>query len=235
MKRQISKVFLVTGMAVSLGWPATLSAESPIRTFVDSEGRIVFANSLPANSPIVMAATPKTAAPGSIHSLIESAAHTHGVDPALVAAVIRVESGFDPWARSPKGAMGLMQLIPATGWRFGVRDFFDPRQNIEGGVRYLKFLLEMFDGNVDLALASYNAGENLVKRLGRIPAIPETRDYVRKIRAIYKKGTAPVLTAQEREFAPEQVSGSTESNTGVIFRAVDERGVVGFSNIAPPN
>ena len=83
-----------------------------------------------------------------------------------------------------------MQLIPATGHRFGVQDFFDPQQNIEGGVRYLKFLLEKFNGNVELALAGYNAGENLVERLGRVPAITETPNYVRKISAMYLKPVA---------------------------------------------
>jgi soluble lytic murein transglycosylase-like protein len=83
-----------------------------------------------------------------------------------------------------------MQLIPETGRRFGVRDFFDPAQNIEGGVRYLKFLSDKFGAaNLDLQLAAYNAGENLVERLGRVPAIRETRDYVRKIRNIYKPGS----------------------------------------------
>src|SRR4030095_3375070 len=99
---------------------------------------------------------------------------------------------YNRWAVSNKGALGLMQLIPSTGRRYGVRDFFDPQQNIDGGVRYLKFLLEKFNGDLDLSLAAYNAGENLVERLGRIPAIPETTDYVRKVRAIYKKKAAPV-------------------------------------------
>jgi soluble lytic murein transglycosylase-like protein len=83
-----------------------------------------------------------------------------------------------------------MQLIPATGRRFGVQDFFDPAQNIEGGVRYLKFLSDKFGDNLDLQLAAYNAGENLVERLGRVPQIQETVEYVRKIKRLYKPDVA---------------------------------------------
>ena len=123
------------------------------------------------------------AMPEHIQALVNSISRTHGVDPRLVAAVMKVESNYNRLARSSKGALGLMQLIPATGQRFGVRDFFDPAQNIEGGVRYLKFLSDKFGAhNLDLQLAAYNAGENLVERLGRVPRIQETVDYVRKIK-----------------------------------------------------
>jgi soluble lytic murein transglycosylase-like protein len=247
MKRQFLRA---AGMVMLWNFPTVVHAQNSIQSFVNSDGKVVFANAPEPNAAIKTAApdpkapeesapakpAPEAATPGSIPSLIQSISSAHGVDPALVAAVVKVESDYDPWARSPKGALGLMQLIPPTGWRFGVRDFFDPQQNIEGGVRYLKFLLEMFEGNVDLSLAAYNAGENAVKRAGhRVPAIPETRDYVRRIRAIYKKSTSPVLAAQEDEFVPEAVSAGTSANTSVIFRTVDERGVVHFSNIAPPN
>ena len=126
-----------------------------------------------------------------------------------------------------------MQLIPGTGARFGVTDFFDPRQNIEGGVRYMKFLLEKFNGNLDLSLAAYNAGENLVERLGRIPAIPETRNYVQKVRGHYRKTSVPLIA----DAAPVTNVASPavmKPETQQIFRSVDERGVVHYSNIAPP-
>ena len=127
--------------------------------------------------------------PEYIQSLVDSISRTHDVDPALVAAVMKVESNYNRWARSSKGALGLMQLIPATGQRFGVQDFFDPAQNIEGGVRYLKFLSDKFGAhNLDLLIAAYNAGENAVERVGRVPQIRETIDYVRKVRSIYKPG-----------------------------------------------
>lgn len=120
-------------------------------------------------------------------------ASKYDVDPELVKAVIAVESGYDPNAVSPKGAQGLMQLIPATAERFGVSDPFDPEQNIEGGVKYLKFLYEMFDGNLIFVLAGYNAGENLVARIKAIPPFEETQGYVRKVIAIKEQKEEPVL------------------------------------------
>jgi soluble lytic murein transglycosylase-like protein len=235
MKRQIRKLLLIGGLAVMINWPLAVRAESPIHAVVDSKGKIVFTNGLETHKPVVAEPVEDPAAANTIPGMIRAVSARHGVDADLVAAVVKVESNFDHRARSPKGALGLMQLIPETGARFGVRNFFDPRENLDGGVRYLKSLLEMFDGNVDLSLAAYNAGENLVKRVGRIPAIPETRDYVRKIRSIYKKSVAPVLEGQEDEFKVESVSESVPADTGVIFRKVDDRGVVSISNIAPPN
>jgi soluble lytic murein transglycosylase-like protein len=117
--------------------------------------------------------------------LIRSEASRQGVDPHLVSAVIRVESAYRPRARSPKGAKGLMQLMPATIKQYGVKDPFDPKANIEAGVRHLKSLLERFD--LSLALAAYNAGEGAVQRFRGIPPYRETRDYVRKILALVQR------------------------------------------------
>jgi soluble lytic murein transglycosylase-like protein len=201
-------------------------ATDKIQALVQPTGRVVFTNSSDNSESAAPTEMPRQTygplrgVPASLSSLVHVISNNHGVDPALVAAVMRTESGFNRWAVSPKGAKGLMQLIPATGYRFGVQDFFDPQQNIEGGVRYLKFLLNKFEGNLDLSLAAYNAGENLVERLGRIPSIPETVNYVRKIRAIYEPG--------KTEQSPEQ------EDKPQIFRAVDRRGVVHFSNIEPP-
>jgi soluble lytic murein transglycosylase-like protein len=122
------------------------------------------------------------------NQMISEAGERHGVDPELIRLVIDQESGFKASARSPKNARGLMQLIPETAQRFGIKNPWDPRQNIEGGTRYLKWLLERFDGDVKLALAGYNAGENAVKRFGnKIPPYKETREYVKKITAAYGK------------------------------------------------
>lgn len=119
--------------------------------------------------------------------IINDAARANGVDPKLVHAVIRAESGYNANATSNKGAMGLMQLIPATAQRYGVNDSYDPRQNIEGGTRYLRDLLKMFNGNMELALAGYNAGENAVVRAGnRIPPYAETQAYVPKVLHFYR-------------------------------------------------
>ena len=119
--------------------------------------------------------------------LIETAARNHGVETALVHAVITAESGYNPMAVSRAGAQGLMQLMPDTARRFGVQNSFDPAQNISGGVKYLRELLTMFNGNKELAVAAYNAGENAVIRAGnRIPPYAETTHYVPKVLGLYK-------------------------------------------------
>jgi hypothetical protein len=116
-----------------------------------------------------------------IAAWVEQIAPEYGLDPVLVLAVIQAESNFNPLARSPKNAQGLMQLIPATAQRFGVRDVWDPQENLRGGMAYLRWLLDHFEGDLDLALAGYNAGEGAVQRHGGIPPYPETRAYVRQV------------------------------------------------------
>ncbi len=119
--------------------------------------------------------------------IITTAAKAYGVDASLIHAVISAESAYNPYAMSRTGAMGLMQLMPDTARRYGVQNMMDPAENIHGGVRYLKDLLGMFKGRVDLAIAAYNAGENAVIRAGhRIPNYAETRHYVPKVLGFYK-------------------------------------------------
>jgi soluble lytic murein transglycosylase-like protein len=121
-------------------------------------------------------------------SIIDAASKTHGVDGALVHAVITAESGYNAAAVSKAGARGLMQLMPDTAARYGVRNIHDPRENINGGVRYLRDLMTMFNGNIELAVAAYNAGENAVIRAGnRIPPYAETVHYVPKVLGFYRK------------------------------------------------
>lgn len=132
---------------------------------------------------------------GEFDHHIDAAARHNMVSPELVRAVIAVESEYDALAVSSKGAQGLMQLMPPTGRRFGVGDAFDARQNIFGGTQYLRFLLDLFSGNVELALAAYNAGENAVQRYHGVPPFRETRQYVQKVQAILGGGFEQVRAA----------------------------------------
>jgi soluble lytic murein transglycosylase-like protein len=121
-------------------------------------------------------------------AMVETASRTHGVESALVHAVISAESGYNASAVSRAGARGIMQLMPDTARRFGVENVMDPAQNIHGGVKYLRELLILFNGNKELALAAYNAGENAVIRAGhRVPNYTETVNYVPKVLAFYRK------------------------------------------------
>lgn len=123
---------------------------------------------------------------------VKQIAPTYSVDPELVMAVIFAESAYNPGALSPKNAQGLMQLIPATAQRFGVKDPWNPLENIKGGVAYLNWLLRHFSGNVELAVAAYNAGEGAVDRHQGVPPYHETQAYVKKILAHYPKSTHPI-------------------------------------------
>lgn len=132
-----------------------------------------------------------SAPPAEVLAVVNRLAPGFGLDPQLVLAVIQVESAFRSDAVSPKDAAGLMQLIPATAERFAVSDVFDPEQNIRGGMRYLRWLLAYFQGDVTLAVAAYNAGEGAVDRFGGIPPYPETRNYVASIRRLYDADQHP--------------------------------------------
>jgi soluble lytic murein transglycosylase-like protein len=150
-----------------------------------------------------------------VEKLVREAADRHRVDPALIRAVIQTESNWNPIALSNKGAGGLMQLIPTTARRFGVNDVFNPQQNIDGGVHYLKTLLERYNGDLDMALAAYNAGEGAVDRAHGIPSFRETRNYVQKVQNAYMRPGSGRLT--EAVMIRHPIRRDLDVNGRIIF------------------
>jgi hypothetical protein len=200
---------------------------------VEENGQQVYIN-VPSSSPSFVRKTgesrrPDMASPvvgfsapisrSNIERAVSQTAGHYGLDPRLVDAVIRVESHYDARAVSPKGAMGLMQLIPATAERFGVGNPFDPKQNIRGGVRYLHYLLKLFDGDLPLALAAYNSGEHTVERSQGVPDIPETQSYVRKVTQFYGK--------RGQVYAHRPAAEPTQAP---VYQYLDREGVIHFTN-----
>lgn len=189
--------------------PATKTAVSRssvagAQSVVQSTAPIIF----PALPPTVVREMATTGNP-KYDELIAHSAARNGVDPNLIIAVMRQESGFNPRARSYKGASGLMQLMPGTAQRFGVTNIYDPAQNIEGAARYLRFLLDSFNGDVSLVLAGYNAGENAVVNSGyKIPRYRETQNYVRSITARYDSSKNKTTVARR---STESVAPTAES------------------------
>jgi hypothetical protein len=180
---------------------------------------------------------------------LREASNAYNIDIELLQALIAAESGFDPQAISPKGATGLMQLMPATAERFGVqadalnsleKKLFDPRTNVQAGTRYLRYLLNMFHGKLDLALAAYNAGEGAVRRAGnRIPDYKETQDYVKTVSNIYAWLKPPALIAEARKATKLPVQTIEEARTRVAMAGTPSAhdvvgGAVGRRNMIAP-
>jgi hypothetical protein len=204
-----------------------------IMVSIGSEGKRVYSNqeAPTTTEDLIIPGTPvddrnnleqSISPPPHIDKMIQQFSTEHGVDPELVKAVAKVESNFNPYAVSYKGAHGIMQLIPRTARRFGVKNVYDPKQNIEGGIKYLKFLSQMFPENLPHVLAAYNAGENAVLKFGGVPPYRETQNYVRRIIRIYSPRENPkkglMETAQNE---PERV----------IVRSMDASGRVIYSNV----
>lgn len=171
-------------------------------------------------APEVAAERPRTAGDGFTRHIREASGR-YGVPEKLVNAVIRTESGFNPRAVSPKGARGLMQLMPQTATLLGVRDSFDPAENIDGGVRHLRSLIDRFGNSLPLALAAYNAGEQAVTLYRGIPPYPETQDYVQKVLGLFNGNAGGGSRA-----AAHPVEYPT-------YRFVADDGTVVYSNLPP--
>jgi soluble lytic murein transglycosylase-like protein len=202
-------------LALILASPATASAQ--LYTWRDASGTLVVSATKPEGQPSRTYAVPgarssafRTTRPAGARradpftTLIDEHAARHGVSPDLVRAVIQAESAFNPLARSHKGAMGLMQLMPATARQYGVTDAYDAEQNVAAGVAYLRSLLDRYDGNEELALAAYNAGPGAVEKYGTVPPYRETRAYVAKIRGT---ATAPAKPSRQIYKTVEIIDG----------------------------
>lgn len=171
-------------------WPALLLAGSvDVRIGVSSEGRKIIYNEGVADRARRLSDRLVPIPKADIQIAIDRHAEAQSLDPKLVRAMIQVESGYNHRARSYKGAMGLMQLMPATASLYSIQDPYDPDENVRGGTRYLRYLVDRFPGRLDLAVAAYNAGPGAVERYGGVPPYRETKDYVRRVLALYQGGT----------------------------------------------
>jgi hypothetical protein len=212
-----SNIFVVTailgGSIVAMAGTPAGRITSVVRTDTRT-GRLV-------RSVVVTSSRHSEAARRDIRTIVEETAGRHNVDPLLVHSVIEVESGYNALAISNKGAEGLMQLIPSTARRFGVKNSFDPRENIEGGVRYLKYLKQTFKDD-RLALAAYNAGEGAVAKYGWIPPYAETRSYVYEVGKRY--GEAKKASAGARAVTPPPAAAPAETGYRPIEQFIDAEG-----------
>lgn len=210
-------------------------ANAQIASITDMSGRRLFVNDNPPTilKPVVAAKPPASIYLNAespffgrprpamnldrdgVEKIVREAADRHRVDPALIRAVIETESRWNAGAVSRKGAAGLMQLIPGTAQRFGAHDVFNPRQNVDAGVRYLKMLLERYNGNLDLALAAYNAGEGAVDRHGGIPPFRETRNYVQRVQDAYFRPGSGRLASMWSASRP--IRKETDASGRLIF------------------
>lgn len=228
-ERKVTHYAVLAVLAAGILFCASNPASAQIASYVDQQGKHVYIN---ANPPQMKSSrrirqsgelslaegTSPGITSGKLDQMVQKVAERHRLDPALVRAVVLAESGGNPQARSRKGALGLMQLIPATAQRYGVNNAFDPAQNLDGGAHYLRDLLDRYNGDVEKSLAAYNAGEGAVDRFGGVPNFRETRSYVQRITNSY--------------FQPGSLhlSGFGNPSGPPIRREVDERGRTVFTN-----
>jgi soluble lytic murein transglycosylase-like protein len=187
---KICKSIVPAVFAIGL-WLAPMTAVADVYFYKDSQGVLTFTN-VPNHGGFRRVIRDNDApglgssmVNGSYEELIRAASARHNVDPDLIRAVIKAESDFRSNARSHKGAVGLMQLMPETARLHNVADVFDPSENVEGGVRHLKMLLERYQGDLQLSLAAYNAGSAAVEKHGGVPPFAETKEYVRRVLRFY--------------------------------------------------
>ena len=194
----IYKGFIYCLLLFLLNFLVPIQVKAEIYTYEDDNGTVHFSN-VPTDPQYTMIIPPKeeprqadkketqNSRQGEFDKLITDKSYQYGLDPALVKAVIAVESDFNPRAVSEKGAMGLMQLMPLTAKDLGVSNTFDPAANVDGGTRYLRYLLDYFNWDIELALAAYHAGISRVEKHFGIPPIPATHAYVKRVKSTYRK------------------------------------------------
>ncbi|MDH7499079.1 MAG: transglycosylase SLT domain-containing protein [candidate division NC10 bacterium] len=214
------------------------SLEAALYAYVDENGVFHFTN-VPTN-PRYRLVERRTFSPflsglvGKYDREIQAACRQCGIDPDLVRSIIQVESDFNPRAISVKGAQGLMQLMPGTAQDLKVSNPFHPRENIRGGVRYLRYLLDLFNGDLVLALAAYNAGENAVLRYRSVPPYPETRAYIHKVLSLYDTSLETQLNRLARKGGgskEQSPSASPRSQIYKRYRIFEGERIVVYTNI----
>jgi len=205
--RRLGRLFVCFAILSATSGPTVL-ADTRIYQYVDPAGDVILTDS-PVEAPISGYATRyhRAVSNAELEGAVGRAAREHRLQPALLLAVMKAESSFNPVVVSKAGAVGLMQLIPETAIRHGVRNLYNTEENVAGGARHLRYLLDRFHGNLRLALAAYNAGERKVDRYGKIPPYKETRLYVQKVMTYYKdykKGgwVVPITSANAPTSAP---------------------------------
>lgn len=192
-----------------------VAAEAEIYKYVDENGNVMLTDTpRGGNTVLLYSSDKKKQGSDEVHQIIVNKASKYRLDPSLINAVIKTESSFDSEAVSRKGAMGLMQLMPGTARDLGVGNPFNPEENIEGGTRYLKYLVDKYDGDLTRALAAYNAGPKRVDKSGQLPN--ETRNYIRKVYSLYNG---------ERRIESDKPEEKT-----VIYKVILEDGSVFFTN-----
>jgi len=186
--------FLIGIISINLLFSTLVEAD--IYRYIDERGVVHYTN-IPKNNKYQKIFSTPDNNKTTYTAIVQKIARRYMIDPLLIMAIIEAESGWNRFAVSPKGALGLMQLMPSTIKDMNIRNPFDPEENIDGGIRYLKTLLKRFNGNLKMALAGYNAGPSVVEKTDGIPDIPETRDFVNTVLSIYKhnkrKSNPPIV------------------------------------------
>ena len=217
--------WLTIAVTVAAAWVPVQASDDQLMYFVQEDGSVVFTNApsrqesrpVPGLEVWDALGISGTDLPATVYDpFIDRVAREHGLSPELIKAVALVESGFNTHAVSPKGAQGLMQLMPATARQYGVKDAFDPLQNLRAGTIHLRKLLDEFDGDLTLTLAAYNAGSGAVRRHGGVPDYRETQEYVRKVQSNLSQGRRRAVS-----IPPQETSARIVQNSDGTIRLVN--------------